>query len=76
MAIFMRFEVEVKFREDFLKVEGDKIFVGLKQRPEGGKANIELIKKLAKHFMVAPSQVQIVSGMRSRKKVIYIKLSP
>ncbi len=55
-----------------MKVEGTKIFVGLKQRPEGGKANIELINKLAKYFRVAPSQIRIVSGIRSREKLIEI----
>ncbi|MEM4643846.1 MAG: DUF167 domain-containing protein [Candidatus Methanomethylicaceae archaeon] len=58
----MRYDVEVKFREDFVKVEGNTIFVGLKERPEGGRANIELINKLAKHFKVQPSQIRIVSG--------------
>lgn len=43
----MRYEVEVKFRQDFVKVEGNIIFVGLTSRPERGMANIELIRKLA-----------------------------
>lgn len=68
----MRYDVEVKFREDFVKVEGNTIFVGLKERPEGGRANIELINKLAKHFKVQPSQIRIVSGFKSRKKVVEI----
>lgn len=58
----MRYDVEVKLGEDFVKVEGNTIFVGLKERPEGGRANIELINKLAKHFKVQPSQIRIVSG--------------
>ena len=37
--------------------------------PEEGK---ELIKKLAKHFNVSSSQVKIVSGLKSRRKMVEI----
>lgn len=44
----MRIEVEVKFRRDFVKVEGNIIVVGLTSKPKKGKANLELIRKLAR----------------------------
>ncbi|MEM2934448.1 MAG: DUF167 domain-containing protein [Methanocellales archaeon] len=68
----MRYEVEVKFHEDFVKVERNKIIVGLTSQPEKGKANLELIKKLAKYFKVPSTQVKIVAGLRSRRKIIEI----
>ncbi|MEM4188138.1 MAG: DUF167 domain-containing protein [Candidatus Hadarchaeum sp.] len=68
----MRYEVEVKFHEDFVKVEGNKIVVGLISRPEEGKANLELVKKLAKHFHVPSTQVRIVAGLKSRRKIVDI----
>ncbi|MFB0543842.1 MAG: DUF167 domain-containing protein [Candidatus Bathyarchaeia archaeon] len=68
----MRYEVEVKFHRDFVEVRGDRIIVGLTSKPEKGKANRELIKKLAKHFKVSQSQVRIVSGLRSRNKQVEI----
>lgn len=68
----MKYEVEVKFHENFIKVEGNKIFVGLTSKPEKGKANLELIKKLAKHFKVPSSHVRIVSGLKSRRKIVEI----
>lgn len=68
----MRYEVEVKFHRDFVEVRGDKIIVGLTSKPERGKANRELIKKLAKHFKVSQSQVRIVSGLKSRNKTVEI----
>ncbi|MCQ5362691.1 MAG: DUF167 domain-containing protein [Candidatus Methanomethylicia archaeon] len=68
----MRYEVEVKLGADFLRVEGHIIYAGLKQRPEGGRANIELINKLARHFKVPPSHIKIVSGFKSRRKIIEI----
>jgi len=68
----MKYEVEVRFHNDFLKVEGNKIIVGLTSKPEKGKANLELIKKLAKHFKVSSSQVKIVSGLKSKRKIVEI----
>ncbi len=68
----LRYQVEVEFHKDYVTVEGDKIFVGLKSRPERGEANMELIKKLAKYFGVSSSQVKIVSGWKSRTKIVEI----
>ncbi len=70
----MRFEVEVQFRKDFLVVDGNRIVAGLVSRPERGKANLELVKKLAKHFDVSSSQVRIISGLKSRKKIVEIEI--
>jgi len=69
----MRYEVEVEFHKDFVRVEGNKIVVGLRSRPERGRANDELVKKLAKHFKVPSSSVRIVSGFKSRRKVVEIE---
>ncbi|MCS7385017.1 MAG: DUF167 domain-containing protein, partial [archaeon GB-1867-097] len=45
---------------------------GLTSKPEKGKANLELVKKLAKHFKVSPSQIRIVVGLKSRRKIVEI----
>lgn len=68
----MKYEVEVKFHNDFIRVENDRIIVGSTSKPEKGKANLDLIKKLAKHFKVSSSQVRIVSGFKSRRKIVEI----
>ncbi len=68
----MKYEVEVKFHKNFIKVEGNKIFVGLTSKPEKGKANLELIKKLAKYFKVPSSHVRIVSGLKSKRKIVEV----
>ena len=68
----MRFEVEVKLHKDFIEVEGNRIIVGLTAKLERGAANRELVKKLAKQFSVSTSQIKIVSGLKSRKKVVEI----
>lgn len=68
----MIYKVSVTFHKDFIEVNNDEISVGIKSKPEKGKANRELIKKLSKHFNVSQSQVKITSGEKSRKKLIQI----
>ena len=68
----MKYNVEVTFHRDFVKVEGSKILVGLMSKPEKGKANTELVKKIAKHFNVPSSRVSIISGFKSRDKTVEI----
>lgn len=68
----MRYEVTVEFHKDLVKVEGKRVFVGLTSKPVKGKANAELIKKLAKHFKVLSSHIKIVSGLKSRDKIVEV----
>ncbi len=68
----MRLRVYVEFHKDFVRVEGDEVVVGIRSKPKRGKANEELVKKLAKHFGVPSSRVRIVSGFRSRSKLVEI----
>ncbi|PJZ43827.1 DUF167 domain-containing protein [Leptospira brenneri] len=44
----------------------------LKSPPVDGKANEELIVQLAKHFRIPKSNVEIVSGLSSKTKVVSI----
>ena len=55
----MRLRVYVEFHKDFVRVEGDEVVVGIRSKPKRGKANEELVKKLAKHFGVPSSRVRI-----------------
>lgn len=66
----MRYIVKVKLNKDFVEVNGDEITVGIKAKLEKGRANEELIKKLARYFKIPASSVKIVSGRTSRRKVI------
>ena len=68
----MKYSVRAKFNGDFVKMENGKITVGIKAKPENGKANDELIKKIAKHFKVSISSVRIVSGRTSKNKIVEI----
>ena len=47
--------------------------VYLKARAEDNRANIELIKTLAKHYKVSSSQVRILKGFTSKEKLVEIR---
>lgn len=69
----MRYSVSVRFSsDDKLEVNGDEILISIKSEPERGKANRELVKKLAKHFGVGEDRIRIVSGLTSRKKIVEV----
>jgi uncharacterized protein (TIGR00251 family) len=64
----------VKFNKDFIDVDeaGHKITIGVRAKPIKGKANEEMIKKLAKYFSVPSSKIRIVAGLRSKNKMVEI----
>jgi uncharacterized protein (TIGR00251 family) len=69
----MRYNVEVQFRKDHIIIDQNKIIIGIRSPPEKGKANLELIKKLAKHFDISSSQIRIISGFKSKRKIVDIQ---
>ncbi len=54
-------------------VDDSHILLNLRSPAKEGKANKELIKRLAKLMGISTSDVVIVSGHRSRNKVILIR---
>jgi len=70
----MRIQVRVKpnSRTEEVSQEGDSFMVKVKEPPKEGKANQAVIKLLAEHFGVAKSRVRILSGFRSKNKVIEV----
>jgi uncharacterized protein (TIGR00251 family) len=70
----MKIQVKVKpnSKTEELSREGDSFIVKVKEPPKEGKANQAVIKLLAEHFSVSQSQVRILSGFRSRNKVIEV----
>ena len=70
----MRIQVRVKpgsKTEEFSR-EGDSFILKVKEPAREGRANQAVIKLLAEHFNVPRSQVRILSGFRSRNKVIAV----
>ena len=70
----MKIQVKVKpnSKTEGLSHEGDSFIVKVKEPPKEGRANQAVIKLLAQHFGVPQSQVRILSGFRSKNKVIEI----
>lgn len=72
----VRFTVFVKFDSTGkLTVDQDEITISLRSRPKGGKANLELIKKLADYFRVNKNGIRIISGKTSNKKLVEVQKS-
>ncbi|TET50684.1 MAG: DUF167 domain-containing protein [Dehalococcoidia bacterium] len=68
----IRVKIKPNSRTEELSQEGDSFIVKVKEPPREGKANQAVIKLLAQHFGVPQSRVRIISGLRSRNKVIEV----
>jgi uncharacterized protein len=71
----MKISVKVKpnSRESGVEEVGPGQFlVKVKAPPKEGKANEEVIESLARHFGVSKSRIIIVSGLRSKQKIVDI----
>ena len=77
MRFFIKMKINVKVipgvRRNELKEEEGIIKVYLTAPAVEGKANIALIKFLAKHFGVSISAIDILKGLKSRQKIVNIK---
>jgi len=69
----MLYIVSVEFNKDFCTIKENQIIIGIKSKPIKGEANKEIIKKLAKHFAISTSLVQIKAGKMSKQKIIEIQ---
>lgn len=67
----MKIKINVKpgSRQNKIEKSGEEYIVRIREKAVKGKANKELIKFLSKHFK---KKVNIISGVKSRKKLIEI----
>ncbi|UXE61947.1 MAG: DUF167 domain-containing protein [Woronichinia naegeliana WA131] len=71
----MKISVKVKANAKQQKIEAiadGSLKISLKSPPIDGKANLELISLLAKHFQVSKSQVMIKSDQNNKSKIVEI----
>ena len=73
----MKIRVRVHTNSRTKSIEKDtnevlQIYIG--QRPIEGKANEEVIKMIAEYFKVKPNRVFIISGKKSKVKIVEIGL--
>jgi len=66
------YRVHVEFSKEVLEITNKQITIGIKSKPIKGEANKEIIKKIAKHFKIPTTRVQIKSGHKSSEKIIEI----
>ena len=61
-------------KKNDISVENEKIKVYVKAPPVGGKANKAVIEVLTDFFKVKKSDIKIIKGEKSRKKVIEVNI--
>lgn len=68
----MRIQVKVKpnCRTAEISRQGDVFIVKVREPPRKGRANRAVVKLLAEHLGLPQSSVKVVSGLRSRSKLI------
>ena len=59
-------------KKNFIKTEGGILKIYLTAPAVDGKANQALVDFLHDHYHVRKSQIQIIKGLKSRKKTISI----
>ena len=74
MVISLKLKPNSK-EEKVIKIKANDFVVWVKAKPEKNKANLALIKVLAKYFGVIQKNVMIERGFGSRKKIVRIKIS-
>ncbi|MEX2054291.1 MAG: DUF167 domain-containing protein [Candidatus Colwellbacteria bacterium] len=68
MLIYVRVKPSSR-QEKVERVDDTHFKIWVKEPAKEGKANIAVIKLLAKHLDMAPSRIELVSGHTSRDKV-------
>ncbi|MDI9643242.1 MAG: DUF167 domain-containing protein [Archaeoglobaceae archaeon] len=70
----MKITVRVKPNAKKIGVEkvGEEYVAFVRAPPIEGRANAELIEVLAEYFKVPKSKIRIVSGARTKKKIVEI----
>lgn len=76
MKIFVK--VKARAREEKIeKIDDANFKVWVRESAEKGRANQSVLRVLAEYFSVSQSEISIVSGLTSRKKVVEInKINP
>lgn len=71
MKIFIKVKTKAKLKK-LLKIDETHFVISIISPPEKGKANKEIVKSLAKYFNTSISKINIVSGEKSKEKIIEI----
>lgn len=69
MKIFVKVKTRAKNKK-VTKIDDDHYMISVNAVPEKGKANKEVIKALSEYFDVANSRIKIISGEKSKDKIL------
>ncbi|MBU1292746.1 DUF167 domain-containing protein [Patescibacteria group bacterium] len=61
-------------KESFEEVSPDHFLISVREKPERNEANRAVCERIALHFKVPPSKVQIVNGHQSPSKLLSVRL--
>ena len=70
----LRLNVKTNSKNQKIVKVGDNLTIFLKSKPIKNKANIELLNLIKNKLNLSSSQIQIISGSKSRDKTIKITL--
>jgi hypothetical protein len=72
---FLRVIVRPKSRErDFVvEISPEVIVINLKSPAREGKANSELVKRLAKVLTISTSNIKLIAGRKSKEKTLLVE---
>ena len=59
-------------KESFEANSGDSFLVSVKEPAEGNLANRRVLEIVAKHFIIEPKQIRIISGHHSPGKILSV----
>lgn len=71
--MIIKVKVKPNSRKQSVEQENGVYKISLREKAEEGRANIELIKLLAKHFKVPSFQVSIKSGFTTKNKTVEVQ---
>ena len=71
MKIFIKVKAGSK-KEEVKKIDATHFDISVKAPPKGGKANLAVIDVLSEFLSVARSRMSIVSGQKSKNKIVEI----
>jgi len=71
MKIFVR--VKPNMKEEMVEREGNVLTVHVKEPAKGNRANRAMVELLSEYFKVPKSRISILTGIKSKKKIIEIK---
>ncbi len=70
----MKYTIIVKPGSKVEKIvsDGENLTVFIHARAHDGEANKAVVESLAKYFSISKSQIKIVSGLKSKKKIVEV----